>query len=312
MVRPTALRGAVIVGIDASKWLLRCGVAYVWLLFALSLFEATRAYSAHLTGLVLAPLSGIVGRIAATMPILVIGAVALLALLLLLRFVALIFEGVARGEPPLLWLPPDLAGPTSILVRIAIVLVAASVATPLVTGSDEGPLARGTMVALGAIALSLTPIVASAGVGVAVLWSRRVKVGEFVEMGGRTGVVRAVELLAVCLEDSQGCKVLVPHIASLLHPVRLLGREPPVVVDVSVASTASVDTVTELLRRVAEGAGAAGRVELLRLDADEARYRVTVLSASVTARSDLLSSIATHLRDAGVALGRPPAASGGP
>ena len=312
VVRPTALRGAVIVGIDASKWLLRCGVAYVWLLFSLSLFEATRAYSAHLTGLVLAPLSGIVGRFAATMPVLFIGAVALLALLLLLRFVALIFEGVARGEPSLSRLPPDLAAPTSILIRVATVLVAASVATPLVTGSDDGPLARGSMVALGAIALSLTPIVATAGVGVVVLFGRRVKVGEFVEIGSRAGVVRAVDLLSVCLEDSHGCKILVPHVANLLHPTRMLGPQPPVTVEVSVASIAPVETVTDLLRRAAEGVGGHGRVELTRLDADEARYRVTVLSASATARGDLLSSIAVQLREAGIPLGRPSAASGGP
>lgn len=305
IVRPTALRGAVLVGIDASKWILRLGVAYAWLLFALSLFEATKAYSQRLSGFVLAPLSGLVGRLAAMMPVLFIGAIAALVLLLVLRFVALTFEGVARGEPTLSWLPADLAAPTSLVVRIAIVLVAATIATPLVTGSEDGPLARGSLVALGAIGFALTPLVASAAVGATLLFSRRVKIGEFIEIGTRSGLVKSVDLLGVCLEDGAGCEVLVPHLASLIHPTRKLGSLPPVVVEVSVAPTAAVEIVTELLSRVASAVGARGRVELHRLDAEEARYFVTVLSASQTAKSELLARIATGLREAGIALGRP-------
>jgi hypothetical protein len=226
-------------------------------------------------------------------------------LLLVLRFVALTFEGVARGEPTLSWLPADLAAPTSLVVRIAIVLVAATIATPLVTGSEDGPLARGSLVALGAIGFALTPLVASAAVGATLLFSRRVKIGEFIEIGTRSGLVKSVDLLGVCLEDGAGCEVLVPHLASLIHPTRKLGSLPPVVVEVSVAPTAAVEIVTELLSRVASAVGARGRVELHRLDAEEARYFVTVLSASQTAKSELLARIATGLREAGIALGRP-------
>ena len=304
IVRPNALRGVVLVGIDASKWLLRLGVVYAWLLFALSLFEATKIYSERLTGFVLAPLSGLVGRIAAMMPVLFIGAVAALVLLLLLRFVALTFDGIGRGETVISWLPADLAGPTSILARIGIVLVAATVATPLITGSEDGPLARGSLVALGAIGLSLIPLAASASVGATMLFTRRLKVGEFVEMGGRSGLVRSVLLLGVCLEDSAGCEVLVPHLASLLHPTRSLGTQPPVVVEVSVAPGSSVELVTELLTKVAKAVGVRGRVELFRLDADEARYSVTVHSAAHSARSDLLARISAGLREANIALGR--------
>jgi small-conductance mechanosensitive channel len=304
IVRPTALRGVVLVGIDASKWLLRLGVVYAWLLFALSLFDATKVYSERLTGFVLAPLSGLVGRIAAMMPVLFIGAVAALVVLLLLRFVALTFEGVARGEPTLSWLPADLAGPTSLLVRVGIVLVATTIATPLVTGNEDGPLARGSLVALGAIGLALIPLVTSASVGATLLYTRRVKVGEFIEIGGRSGRIREVAFLGVCIEDALGCEVLVPHLASLLHPIRRLGSLPPVVVEVSVAPSASVETVTERLSRAADPVGNNVHVALSRLSADEARYVVTVHSSSASAQGDLLARIAASLREAGIPLGR--------
>jgi small-conductance mechanosensitive channel len=308
LVRPTALRGVALAALDISNWVLRIGLAYGWVLFALSLFEATRAYSAKLTGIVLAPLSGVVGRIAVTMPVLLIGAVAVVVVLLSLRVISLFFDGVARGEPSLSWLPADLAAPTSLLLRIALVVTAASAATPLITGNDEGPLARASVIVLAAIALAMTPILASAAVGVTVLFGRRLKVGDFVELGARAGSVRAITLLGVQLEDRQGCKVHVPHLAALVHPTRVLGALPPVTVEVSVASNADVESVTSLLSRAAEGVGIRGRVELTHLDADAGVYLVTTLSVSATAKSELLSAIAKTLREAGVPLGRPSAA----
>ena len=55
VIRPAALRGGLLVAIDAMKWVLRLGAAYAWVLFALSLFEATKVYAERLTGFVFAP-----------------------------------------------------------------------------------------------------------------------------------------------------------------------------------------------------------------------------------------------------------------
>jgi len=312
LVRPTALRGVTLASLDVANWLLRIGLVYAWVLFALSLFEITRAYSERLTGFVLAPLYGLVSRIAATMPVLFIAAVGTVVVLLSLRVISLFFDGVARGEPTLSWLPADLAAPTSLLLRIALVVATAAIATPLITGNEDGPLARLSVIALCALALAMTPILASAAVGVSVLFGRALKIGDFVELGGRSGAVRTLTLLGVHLEDQQGCKVHVPHLASLLQPTRVLGALPPVIVEVCVASSADVESVSALLSRAAEGIGIRGRVELTRLDADAAVYLVTALSASATAKSELLTAIAKGLRDAGVPLGRPTPPRTGP
>ena len=316
VLRPTALRGITLGTIDGSRWLLRIGLIYLWLLFALSLFDVTRAYSERLTGFVLAPLSGFVSRLTATMPVLLLGAVAAVVLLLTMRVITLFFEGVTRGEPPLSWLRPDLAAPTSLLVRIGLVLLAACVATPLLTGNDEGPLARISVVAIGALALALVPILASGIVGVTVLFGREIKLGDFVELGERAGVVRNISLLSITIEDAQGCAVHVPHLRSLLRPTRVKGPVPAVVVEVRVSPSADIEEVKLLLSRVADQVGIPHarvelvRVELARLDADAAVYLVTVRSESVTVRSDVLATAAKAMREAGMALGR--AASEGP
>jgi small-conductance mechanosensitive channel len=304
VLRPTALRGVALGAIDGSRWLVRIGLVYAWLLFALSLFDRTRAYSERLTGFVLAPLSGFVGRLTASMPVLFLGAIALVVLLLTLRVISLFFEGVGRGEPQLSWLPADLASPTSLLVRLGLVVIAASVATPLLAGSDDGPLTRASLIAAGTLALAMTPILASGAVGVAVVFGRHVKVGDFVELGDRAGLVRSLTLLAVVLEDAQGCTVRVPHLLSLVRATRVKGSVPPVVVEVRVEPQADTEKVESVLASVAGEVGIRGSVHLVRLDADAAVYEVTVLSASAAVRSALLAAAGKALREAGVSLAR--------
>jgi hypothetical protein len=77
-----------------------------------------------------------------------------------------------------------------------------------------------------------------------------------------------------------------------------------VVVEVRVDPVADVASVTAILARAAEQVGIRGRVELSTLDADAAVYLVTVLSASATARSELLTVAARELKEARVSLGR--------
>jgi small-conductance mechanosensitive channel len=238
------------------------------------------------------------------MPVLFLAAVGGLVLLITLRVIALFFEGVTRGEPALSWLPPDLASPTSVLVRIGLVVVAASAATPLLTGNEEGPLARASLVVMAALALALSPILATAAVGITVLFGRQLKVGDFVELGERAGVVRGLGLLAVTLEDAQGCTVRVPHLGGLLHPTKVKGPMPPVAVEIGVLSKHDVDEVLELLSKVAAGVGIRGRVEVARIGGSETLYRLTVLSASATVRSELLTAAAKALRDADIQLGQ--------
>jgi small-conductance mechanosensitive channel len=313
VIRPAALRGGVLVAIDASKWVLRLGVAYAWILFALSLFESTRVYSERLTGFVFAPLSGLMGRAASALPVVIVLAVAGLAVALLVRFVALFFGSVSRAETTLPWLPSDLAQPTSVLVRVGIVLVAVTFAAPLVTGSEEGSLARAGAIALIAIALSVTPMLATAALGAVVVFGRRLHVGDHAEVGGRSGVVRAVSLLEVSLEDSNGCEIRVPHLASLLHPTRLLGGHPPIVVEIVVSAGHSQPKVRDILETEAKRITERFSVSLDWIDAGGAGYTVVVFSADLAMRSVLLVALSEALNAQGIPLGykRQPAPGGG-
>ena len=299
-----SLRGGLLVVIDAAKWLLRLGIAYFWLLFVLSRFDATRSYGEKLGGFVLAPVSSVMGRAASALPMLIVLAIAWLAVLLLVRFVGLFFGSLARGETTLEWVPVDLAAPTSLLLRGGIVLAAIVMSAPLVSGAEDSALARAGVVALVAVGLATTPLLASAAVGVAVVYGRRLKVGEFAEIGGRAGIVRQVTLFEVSVEDDDGCDVRVPHLATLIHPTRLLGPAPPVRVELTVEPAASSARVLAVLTEAAASFGPRSRVDLVSMDARGSRYSVTIYSAARGARTVLACAAADALQRSGLALAR--------
>ena len=307
VLRPAAFKGALSVALGAARVLAQIGVAITWCVFSLSLFDATQGLSQRLTGYVLAPISALVGRMASSVPVLAIALVAMLAVLLLVRFVGLFFGSVARGETAIGWLPADLAAPTGVLVRGGIVVAALVFAAPLVTGVEEGALARAGVVVLVSLGLSATPVLASAAVGVAVVYGRRVKVGEMVELGGRAGRVREISLLEVRLDDEDGCHLRVPHLLTLVHPTRILGKHPLVAIEISVAPGADLARAREILVSAAAGLGSRARASMVGLDDGGAHFRATMHSDTRDARGRWLAGVAAALAAASIPLGRPPA-----
>jgi hypothetical protein len=302
VIRPDSLRAILLVATVAGRVLLRLGIAYGWVLITLSLFEPTRGYAERLSGFVFGPLYSLLVRVTGSLPLLVVAAIAAVALAVLVRFIGLFFEGVGSGQTKLDWLPAELAAPTSILVRAAVVIGFLVVAAPLVTGDDDGALVRAGTVVLAALGLATTPMLASAAVGVVVVYGRRIAVGDFAEIGGRAGRVRAVSLFEVELEDDEGT-VRVPHLYTLVQPTRLFGPAPWISVDITLSRTAlGQEDVRELLLEAAAAVGKHGRVELLHIDAEDVHYRVSVRSASKGARGELLATISEVLSAAEVPL----------
>jgi hypothetical protein len=304
VVRPAAVRGAVSIALALAHRIAQFAICYSWLIFALSRFDATRAYTDRLAGFVLAPLSALIGRIGAALPLFVVAAVAAVALGVAVRFVGLFFVGIARGETHVSWLPRDLAGPTSVLVRSGMVLVSIVLAAPLITGTDDGALSRAGVVALVALGLACTPVLACAAAGVPSVFTRRLKPGDFVEAGGRAGTVRDVTLLELVLEDTLGCEVRVPQLLGLWHPTRVLGGAPMVTMEVTVDPHERPAKVQGALAGATAATCDRARVDLLSLDADGARWRVSGVTKRGNGAAALADAVAQAIADGGIALGR--------
>jgi hypothetical protein len=310
VVRPLAVRGAVSVSLALAHRLAQFAIAYSWLIFALSLFESTKAYTDKLAGFVLAPVSALIGRVGSALPLFVVAAIAAVALGIAVRFVELFFAGIERGETHVSWVPRELARPTSVLVRAGMVLVSIVLAAPLITGTDEGALSRAGLVALGALGLACTPVLACAAAGLPAVYGRRLKVGDFVEAGGRAGVVRDVTLLELVIEDTLGCEVRIPQLLGLWHPTRVLGTGAMASLEVAVDSNERPARVEEALVGAAMATCERARVDLLSLDLDGARWRVSGIPKHGKGAASLAEAVAQAIADEGIILGRGTSRSG--
>ena len=296
-------RGAISVAVSVGYRLVQGGLLYGWVLFTLSLFESTKGYTRALTGVVVTPIAAFATRIGHALPMVVIAFLALLALTALVRFVGLFFDSVARGETAVPWMSNDVARPASILTRVSIVVVAMLLATPLITGADDGALTRAGIVALGAIAFGMTPIVATVAVGSYALFGRRIPLGATIEIGERVGRVRELTLMEVVLEDASGCEVRVPHLLMLVRTTRVVGQKALVTVNVSMDPGASQIEVFQVLSAVARSLSPHGHVELLSADREGAHYRVTSAEKDSNGNA-LLALVLAALQKENLALGR--------
>ncbi len=302
VIRPHAIRGGVNIALGLAHLFTQIAIGYGWLLIALSLFAATRGYTERLTGFVLAPLWALVGRVGSALPVVVVAVISALAVGVLVRFIELFFDSVAEGSTTLAWLPRDLAAPTSTLARAGVVVVAVLLAAPLLTGTDDGALSRVGVAVLVAVGLASTPIVASVAAGIPIVFGRRLVVGEFVAIGPHAGRVKRVSLLSATLEATDGSELRVPHLVALVRATRIVGSAAPVSLEITVAATEAQTRVRERLIAIAAPLTTRARVELVALDGDGARYRLT--GCRVEGAADLAAAVADALRADDVALGR--------
>ena len=302
VIRPNAVRGGVKIALDVGTLLAQLAIGYGWLLIALSLFAATRGYTERLTGFVLAPLWALLGRLGSALPVVVVASVAALAVAVLVRFAELFFESVGEGSTTLGWLPRDLAGTTSVLVRAGIVVVSLVLAAPLLTGADDGALSRIGVAVLAALGLSATPLLASMVAGIPIIFGRRLAAGDFVQMGEHGGRVKDVSLLAVTLETGDGSELRIPHLVGLVRATRVIGRVPPVTMEIAIDPRECQARVRERLLAIAAPFTTRTKVEIVSLDGEAARYRLT--GCRIEGAGDLESAVADALRAENIALGR--------
>jgi hypothetical protein len=167
------------------------------------------------------PLSALVARVALAVPTFVIASFALALLAVLLRVTDLFFASVARGETRVALVPPDLAHPTSIVLRAGLVVLTLLFAGPILTGDHDGSLSRSALVVLFGIALAAAPLGCAVLIGLALSFSRSLRLGDRVDYGGQSGVVATIGLVWLVLDDEQGGQVRVPHLRALWYPTRI-------------------------------------------------------------------------------------------
>ena len=133
---------------------------------------------------------------------------------------------------------------------------------------------------------------------------KRLVTGDFVEIGAHAGRVTGMSApLRHAREESDGCELRVPHLLSLVRATRVVGSVAPLSFDITIAAPRSPRRGHESSSlSLAEPFTTRTRVELVSLDGDGARYRVT--GCRIEGAGDLASAIADGLRKESVTLGR--------
>jgi small-conductance mechanosensitive channel len=302
LLTPAAVKVAVTTAISVGKPILQLALAYFWVVFALSLFPATASLGQKVSGFMLTPLTTLFGRIGATLPVIALFAVGAFALIMLLRFLGVFFDSVANREMRVSWLSAELARPVGVLLRAGVVAAALLAAAPLVTGQDHGTLPLAGTLLLGVVGLAAVPVLSSSAVGIALLLSHRVSVGDFVEIGPVFGRVKRVTLLEVVLTDRAGNELRVPNLLMLVRTLRVIGDMAASRWEITVDPKLPQGRVRKTLADAVARQGHAVYVELVEIDANVCRY--LVIGAAVPGEDDLASAIADALNREGLSFGR--------
>src|SRR6201999_3159684 len=130
----------------------------------------------------------------------------------------------------------------------------------------------GFFVALGALGIDLTKITILAGAfsvgggfglqnvinnfvsGLILLFERPINIGDIIEVGGNVGEVRQIGIRASIIRTNDGSEIIVPHgllISGQVTNWTLSDRGRAVEVSVSVAASADLQHVADLLQRIA-------------------------------------------------------------
>ena len=283
-----SLRALLLAAVVIGRWVLQVAVVYVWLALSLSRFESTRPYTDKLNNALLEPLSSLAQRSLGALPAVVLLFALAAVVFVAVRIVELFFRG-RHARDYVIWVPRDLVGAVSSLIRVLIVLLAVIFAGPIVSGDPQGVLARlGTGVMLG-LALALTPLFCSAVCGGVLIFTRRLQVGRQIELGELSGRIQTIRLLDTVLRDNEGSEIRVPHMRTLLTPLRVVTVERRRSVQLSITTRVEPRAVIEVLRAAASDASTAddNLIELIDIDADAAQYRVSVPGRDSRSTSEL-------------------------
>jgi small conductance mechanosensitive channel len=119
-------------------------------------------------------------------------------------------------------------------------------------GFDIGPIIAGAGIVGLAIGFGAQHLVKDVISGFFILLENQYRVGDTVELNGKSGLVESVNLRTTVLRDQEGRVHIVPNgsIVLVTNTTRGWAR---VVVDVSVSYRESVDRVMDVLREVGEG-----------------------------------------------------------
>lgn len=205
-------------------WVLAILMVDAWVSYVLHQFAYTRPWGERSTAWLLELLQRFVLAAADAVPGLVVASLIFVVARLAARAVQALLGRVERGEVRVSWLDVDTAVPTRRLATVAIWLFATAMAYPYLPGANSDAFKGLTVLTGVMISLGASGLVGQALSGLSLMYSRSLRVGEYIKAGEVEGTVIAQGMFTTRVQTGSGEEVNVPNTVLFSLPIRNFSR----------------------------------------------------------------------------------------
>ncbi|MFZ4758386.1 MAG: mechanosensitive ion channel domain-containing protein [Burkholderiaceae bacterium] len=197
--------------LDATRWGLVAVVVYEWLGFVLSCFAYTRPWGEQLNGYLLEVIRQVSGAILGAVPDLLIAVLIFVLAWVTARTAGAFLERAAATPDSLSWLDRDTVRPARRLATAAIWLFALAMAYPYLPGSGTEAF-KGLSVLVGLmLSLGGSSLVGQAASGLVLMYTRTLRVGEYVSIDGHDGTIVELGTFSTRIRTGRGEELTLPN-----------------------------------------------------------------------------------------------------
>jgi len=211
ILHPGRIRMAARWLVGVGLWLVVAMLTYEWLVYVLRRFAYTRAWGEQLGSFLFGVLQRIGSGVLGALPDL---AVALCIFLLARGVVVMVrpmFDRAEHGLSSLPWLDRDLAVPTRRIFNTAVWLFALAMAYPYLPGAQSEAF-KGISVLVGLmLTLGGSSLVGQGASGLILMYSRTIRVGEYVRINDQEGTVTELGTFTTKIRTGLGEEISMPN-----------------------------------------------------------------------------------------------------
>ncbi|MGA9723717.1 MAG: mechanosensitive ion channel domain-containing protein [Candidatus Binatus sp.] len=187
------------------------GILYVYLHIVLDYLPWTRALSADLRALTLAPLLVLARESVATIPRLLVIVVIVAVARYVIRLARFFFSAIASGAVTFSGFEAEWSKPTYNIVRVLIIAFAAMVCYPYIPGSGSEAF-KGITIFLGVLfSLGSSSLLANIIAGYTMAYRRAFHVGDRIKVGDLIGDVTEIGLMVTHMRSIKNEELVVPN-----------------------------------------------------------------------------------------------------
>jgi small-conductance mechanosensitive channel len=217
-------RAATRFSVMVITWALLVLLLDGWATYVLHQFAYTRPWGERSTSWLLEVAGGFASAMAGAVPGLITAGLIFFMARLLARASNGVLLRVERGEITVAWLDADTAAPTRRLASVGIWLFALAMAYPYLPGANSEAFKGVSVLAGLMLSLGASSVVGQALSGLSLMYSRSLRVGEYVKVGDTEGTVVALGLFTTRVHTGMGEEVSVPNTVVFSQPIRNFSR----------------------------------------------------------------------------------------